>query len=78
MLLQIASPVCWQLGEKVLMNWFAKLKPGLLNMGRDMSIALYDYSKMISLMRKTASESHIMVFVTLAHTSLHIEITFIS
>ncbi|PWA34712.1 phospholipase-like protein [Artemisia annua] len=57
---QIGSPVCWQLGEKVLMNWFAKLKPGLLNMGRDMSIALYDYTKMVSVMRKTASESHIM------------------
>ncbi|GJS78060.1 phospholipase-like protein [Tanacetum coccineum] len=57
---QIASPVGWQLGEKVLMNWTAKLKPGLLNMGRDMSIALYDYSKMVSLMRKAALESRIM------------------
>nr|GFD32944.1 phospholipase-like protein [Tanacetum cinerariifolium] len=68
---QIASPVGWQLGEKVLMNWTAKLKPG------DMSIALYDYSKMISFMRKAALESHIMVFVTLAHT-LYIVLTFIS
>ncbi|GJX66695.1 putative reverse transcriptase domain-containing protein [Tanacetum coccineum] len=61
MLLQIASPVGWKLVEKVLMNSAAKLKPGLLNMGRDMSIALYDYSKMVSLMRKAALESHIMI-----------------
>nr|XP_043636113.1 sister chromatid cohesion protein PDS5 homolog B-B-like [Erigeron canadensis] len=55
---QITSHVCWQLGEKVLMNCAAQLKPDLPEMGRDMSIALYDYSKMVVHICKTASENY--------------------
>ncbi|KAI3762786.1 hypothetical protein L1987_53227 [Smallanthus sonchifolius] len=54
---RIASPVCWQLGEKVLMNYDVKLKPNLPHMRQDMSIALYDYSKMVN----AALENEIMV-----------------
>ncbi|KAI3763264.1 hypothetical protein L1987_53718 [Smallanthus sonchifolius] len=56
----IASPVCWQLGEKVLMNFGARFKPHLPNMGHDMSIALYDYSRMVASICKTASENDTM------------------
>lgn len=64
---EIASPVCWQLGEKVLMNVAAQLNPHLPVMGTDISIALYDYSKMVARICKTASEKDIMVFVSLVH-----------
>nr|XP_043637363.1 uncharacterized protein LOC122608333 [Erigeron canadensis] len=53
---QIASPVCWQLGLKVLMNGAAQLKP---DMGESMSIALYDYFKMVEHICKTASGNDI-------------------
>ncbi|PWA94379.1 phospholipase-like protein [Artemisia annua] len=48
---QSASPVCWQFGEKVLMICAAKLKP----VDR-MSIAVYDYPKMVAHICETASE----------------------
>nr|GEV62316.1 hypothetical protein [Tanacetum cinerariifolium] len=48
---QIASPVCWQFGEKVLMICAAKLKPH----PPDMSIALYDYPKMVARICETTS-----------------------
>ncbi|PWA91427.1 phospholipase-like protein [Artemisia annua] len=47
----IASPVCWQFGEKILKICAAKLKPHLL----DMSIAIYDCPKMVAHICKTAS-----------------------
>ncbi|KAL8225722.1 hypothetical protein R6Q57_018279 [Mikania cordata] len=57
---RIASPVCLQLGEKVLLNYAAQLKPNLPLMGQDMSIALYDYSKMVARICDTALENEIM------------------
>ncbi|PWA55242.1 phospholipase-like protein [Artemisia annua] len=48
---QSASPVCWQFGEKVLMICAAKLKP----IDR-MSIAVYDYPKMVAQICRTTSE----------------------
>ncbi|KAI7746849.1 hypothetical protein M8C21_016306, partial [Ambrosia artemisiifolia] len=53
---KIASHVCWQLGQKVLMNYAARSKPQFPDMGRDMSIALYDYSRLVASVCKTISE----------------------
>ncbi|KAK1413125.1 hypothetical protein QVD17_34892 [Tagetes erecta] len=63
----IASPVCWQLGEKVLMNFGARFKPHFPAMGRDMSIALYDYSRSVASICKTASENDIMTLRRCQH-----------
>ncbi|KAJ0614894.1 putative sister chromatid cohesion protein Pds5 [Helianthus annuus] len=52
----ITSHVCWKLGEKVLMNYAAHRMPNLPEMGQDMSIALYDYSKMVARICDTALE----------------------
>ncbi|GKB51540.1 phospholipase-like protein [Tanacetum coccineum] len=40
---QIASPVCWELGDKVIKTCAAKLKPFLPDKVCDIGIALYDY-----------------------------------
>ncbi|KAJ0805058.1 putative sister chromatid cohesion protein Pds5 [Helianthus annuus] len=56
---QITSHVCWKLGEKVLMNYAAHRMPNLPEMGQDMSIALYDYSKMVARICDTALENEI-------------------
>ncbi|MFS7911830.1 putative sister chromatid cohesion protein Pds5 [Helianthus anomalus] len=56
---QITSHVCWKLGEKVLMNYAAHRMPNLPEMGQDMSIALYDYSKMVAHICDTALESEL-------------------
>ncbi|KAK9066049.1 hypothetical protein SSX86_015451 [Deinandra increscens subsp. villosa] len=57
---RIASPVSWQLGEKVLMNFGARYKPNFPDMGRDMSIALYDYSRLVASICNSASKNDIM------------------
>ncbi|KAI7728387.1 hypothetical protein M8C21_009464 [Ambrosia artemisiifolia] len=56
---RIASHVCWQLGEKVLMNYAAHRIPNIPEMGQDMSIALYDYSKMVARVCDTTLENEI-------------------
>ncbi|XP_071729395.1 sister chromatid cohesion protein PDS5 homolog D-like [Rutidosis leptorrhynchoides] len=56
---KINLPVCWQLAKKVLMNYAAKQQPHICKMRRDISIALYDYSKWVACIRKTASENDI-------------------
>ncbi|KAI7726561.1 hypothetical protein M8C21_015612 [Ambrosia artemisiifolia] len=56
---RIAAHVCWQLGEKVLMNYAAHRIPNIPEMGQDMSIALYDYSKMVARVCDTTLENEI-------------------
>ncbi|XP_071690132.1 uncharacterized protein [Rutidosis leptorrhynchoides] len=55
------QPVCKQLAEKVLMNCEVQQKPKLQKMSRDMSIALYDYAKLVACVRKSALENDIMI-----------------
>nr|XP_043622837.1 uncharacterized protein LOC122594451 [Erigeron canadensis] len=45
---QIASPVCWQLGVKILTNCADHIKPHLPNIVRNMGIDHHDYSEMVA------------------------------
>ena len=69
--MQIASPVCWQFGEKILKICAAKLKPHLL----DMSIAIYDCPKMVAHICKTASP---MVLYFCFNFYIYIEYTYLA